>query len=152
MAGSRARWIVLGRQGVSWQAEVAVPEKKQRRDPVSPKIQQDNEETPNSWILQQMIEFPGPDSFVNFFKKDKKNDSGNYRRVSLTSAPGKIMENITLLGIIEKHLKDRKAQHSTQHSSLTSAERREKITSLGLFVALFLMEFQIQLDFYMGRA
>ncbi|RMB97112.1 hypothetical protein DUI87_26396 [Hirundo rustica rustica] len=36
------------------QAEVAVPEKPQRRDPGSPKIQQDSEETPNSWILQQM--------------------------------------------------------------------------------------------------
>ncbi|RMC00151.1 hypothetical protein DUI87_23562 [Hirundo rustica rustica] len=49
----------------SQQAEVAVPEKPQRQDPGSPKIQQDSEETPNSWILQQMVEFSGPDSFVN---------------------------------------------------------------------------------------
>ncbi|RMC21312.1 hypothetical protein DUI87_02173 [Hirundo rustica rustica] len=65
MAGSRARRTVLRRQGCPRQAEVAVPEKPQRQDPVSPKIQQDSEETPNSWALQQMIEFPGPDSFVN---------------------------------------------------------------------------------------
>ncbi|RMC09018.1 hypothetical protein DUI87_14017 [Hirundo rustica rustica] len=44
MAGSRARWTVLRRHGVSWQAEVAVPEKPQRQDPGSPKIQQDSEE------------------------------------------------------------------------------------------------------------
>ncbi|RMC22298.1 hypothetical protein DUI87_00610 [Hirundo rustica rustica] len=44
MAGSRARWTVLRRQGCPRQAEVAVPEKPQRRDPVSPKIQQDSEE------------------------------------------------------------------------------------------------------------
>ncbi|RMB89089.1 hypothetical protein DUI87_34547 [Hirundo rustica rustica] len=65
MAGSRARWTVLGRQGCPRQAEVAVPEKPQRRDSGSPKIQQDSEETPNSWALQQMVEFPGPDSSIN---------------------------------------------------------------------------------------
>ncbi|RMC04554.1 hypothetical protein DUI87_18799 [Hirundo rustica rustica] len=65
MAGSRAQWTVLRRHGVSWQAKLAVPEKLQRLDPGSPKIQQDSEETPNSWALQQMVEFPGPDSSIN---------------------------------------------------------------------------------------
>lgn len=35
----------------------------------------------------------------------KKTDPGNYRFVSLTSLPGKIMEKI-ILGVPEKHLKD----------------------------------------------
>ncbi|RMC08980.1 hypothetical protein DUI87_13977 [Hirundo rustica rustica] len=51
-------------RGCPRQAEVAVPEKLQRLDSGSPKIQQDSEETPNSWILQQMVEFPGPDPLL----------------------------------------------------------------------------------------
>lgn len=39
------------------------------------------------------------------FKKARKGDPVNYRTVSLTSVPGKIMDKI-ILGIIEKHLKD----------------------------------------------
>ncbi|KFO14364.1 RNA-directed DNA polymerase from mobile element jockey, partial [Balearica regulorum gibbericeps] len=42
---------------------------------------------------------------VPVFKKGKKEDPGNYRPVSLTSVPGKIMEKI-MLGVIKKHLKD----------------------------------------------
>ncbi|KFW79960.1 hypothetical protein N305_08316, partial [Manacus vitellinus] len=42
---------------------------------------------------------------VPIFKKSKKEDPGNYRPVSLTSVPGKVMEKI-ILGSVEKHLKD----------------------------------------------
>ncbi|KFP57002.1 hypothetical protein N323_03318, partial [Cathartes aura] len=42
---------------------------------------------------------------VPIFKKGKKEDPGNYKPVSLTSVPGKIMEKV-ILGVIEKHLRD----------------------------------------------
>lgn len=37
-------------------------------------------------------------------KHDKKDDPDNYRSISLTLVPGKIMEKV--LGVTEKHLKD----------------------------------------------
>ncbi|KAJ7422027.1 RNA-directed DNA polymerase from mobile element jockey-like protein [Pitangus sulphuratus] len=53
-------------------------------------------EVPVDWKLANI---------VLIFKKGKKEDSRNYRPVSLTSVPGKVMEKIILEGI-EKHLKD----------------------------------------------
>ncbi|KAJ7399486.1 rna-directed dna polymerase from mobile element jockey-like [Pitangus sulphuratus] len=51
---------------------------------------------PTDWKLMNI---------VPVFKKGKKEHSGNYRLVSLTSVPAKVMEKI-ILGGIEKHLKD----------------------------------------------
>ncbi|PKU33573.1 rna-directed dna polymerase from mobile element jockey- hypothetical protein [Limosa lapponica baueri] len=48
------------------------------------------------------------------FKKGKKEDPGNYRLVSLTSIPGKMMERL-ILGIISKHMEEKKAIRSSQH-------------------------------------
>ncbi|KAJ7417533.1 hypothetical protein WISP_63915 [Willisornis vidua] len=52
---------------------------------------------------------------VLIFKKGKKEDAGNYRPVSLTSVPGKVMEKIILRGI-EKHLNDNAVISHSQHS------------------------------------
>lgn len=48
------------------------------------------------------------------FKKDKKDDLGNYRPVSLTSVPGKIVGKV-ILGVIEKHLRDNSVIGHSQH-------------------------------------
>ena len=42
---------------------------------------------------------------VPVFKKGKKEDPGNYRPVSLTSEPGRVMEKV-ILGVTGKHLKE----------------------------------------------
>ncbi|PKU33191.1 rna-directed dna polymerase from mobile element jockey-like [Limosa lapponica baueri] len=47
------------------------------------------------------------------FKKGKKEDLGNYRPISLTSNPRKMMERL-VLGVISKHMEEKKAIRSSQ--------------------------------------
>ncbi|PKU46989.1 rna-directed dna polymerase from mobile element jockey- hypothetical protein [Limosa lapponica baueri] len=51
---------------------------------------------------------------IPVFKEGKKEDLGNYRMVSLTSIPGKMMGQL-VLGIISKHMEEKKAIRSGQH-------------------------------------
>nr|XP_048714325.1 alpha-1,3-mannosyl-glycoprotein 4-beta-N-acetylglucosaminyltransferase A isoform X3 [Caretta caretta] len=51
---------------------------------------------------------------VPIFKKGKKDDPGNYRPISLTSVPGKIMEHVLKESIL-KHLDERKVIRNSQH-------------------------------------
>jgi len=48
------------------------------------------------------------------FKKSKKEDPGNYRSVSLTSIPGKVMEQL-ILEVIMKQVEEKKVIRSSQH-------------------------------------
>jgi len=48
------------------------------------------------------------------FKKGKKEDPGNYRSVSLTSIPGKVMERL-ILEVIIKQVEETKVIRSSQH-------------------------------------
>ena len=48
------------------------------------------------------------------FKKGRKEDPGNYRPVSLTSVPGKVLEQL-VLDAISKHLEEKKVMRGSQH-------------------------------------
>jgi len=48
------------------------------------------------------------------FKKGKKEDPGNYRLISLTSVPGKMMEQL-ILDVICKQVEEKKVIRSSQH-------------------------------------
>ncbi|XP_009955258.1 PREDICTED: bromodomain adjacent to zinc finger domain protein 2B-like [Leptosomus discolor] len=71
-------------------------------------------EVPVDWKLANV---------VPVFKKGKKEEPGNYRPVSLTSVPGKIMEKF-ILGVIEKHLRDNAVLGHSQHGEKTMNKRR----------------------------
>ena len=47
-------------------------------------------------------------------KKGKKEDPENYRPVSLTSIPGKVMEQL-ILGVINEHVEEKVVVGSGQH-------------------------------------
>ncbi|PKU35907.1 rna-directed dna polymerase from mobile element jockey-like [Limosa lapponica baueri] len=61
-------------------------------------------EVPADWRLANM---------TSIHKKGQQDDPGNYRPVSLTSVPGKVMEQI-MLSVIMRHMKDNQAIRPSQ--------------------------------------
>ncbi|CAM5078649.1 unnamed protein product [Natator depressus] len=68
----------------------------------------------NSWRSGEVPDDWKKANVVPIFKKGKKEDPGNYRSVSLTSVPGKIMEQVLKESIL-KHLEERKGIRNSQH-------------------------------------
>ncbi|GAB0204347.1 coiled-coil domain-containing protein 171 [Grus japonensis] len=67
-----------------------------------------------SWRTGEVPEDWRKASVTLVFKKGKKEDPGNYRSVSLTSIPGKVMEQL-ILGVINKHVEEKVVIGSGQH-------------------------------------
>ncbi|CAM4572670.1 unnamed protein product [Caretta caretta] len=68
----------------------------------------------NSWRSGEVPDDWKKANVVPIFKKEKKEDLGNYRPVSLISVPGKIMEQVLRKSIL-KHLEERKVIRNSQH-------------------------------------
>ncbi|CAM5167297.1 unnamed protein product [Natator depressus] len=68
----------------------------------------------NSWRSGEVPEDWKKANVVPIFKKGKEEDPGNYRPVSLTSVPGKIMEHVLKESIL-KHFEERKVIRNSQH-------------------------------------
>ncbi|KFU92086.1 hypothetical protein M959_00552, partial [Chaetura pelagica] len=58
-----------------------------------------------SWATAEVPEDWRKANVTPVYKKGKKEDPGNYRLVSLTSIPGKVMEQL-VLGTISRYVKD----------------------------------------------
>jgi len=67
-----------------------------------------------SWRLGQVLEDWRKENVTPVFKTGEKEEPGNYRPVSLTSVPGKVMEQL-ILEPISRHMKDKKLLRSNQH-------------------------------------
>jgi len=65
------------------------------------------------WRTREVPEDWRKANVIPIFKKDKKEDPGNYRLVSLTSLPGKMMEQL-ILEVINKQVEEKKVI-SSQH-------------------------------------
>jgi len=82
-----------------------------------------------SWRTGEVPEYWRKANVTPIFKKDKKEDPGNYRPVSLTSIPGKMMEQF-MLEVIIKQVEEQKVIRSSQHGYI---EGKSCLTNLIAF-------------------
>ncbi|KAK4824299.1 LOW QUALITY PROTEIN: hypothetical protein QYF61_013044 [Mycteria americana] len=78
-----------------------------------------------SWLTREVP----VDWRSTIYKKDQKEDLGNYRPVSLTSVPGKVMEQI-ILSAITRHVQDNQVIRPSQHGFMKG---RSCLTNLIFF-------------------
>jgi len=67
-----------------------------------------------SWPTRQVPDDWRLSNLTPIYKKGWKEDPGNYRPVSLTSVPGKIMERF-ILSVLTGHVKDNQGIRPSQH-------------------------------------
>jgi len=67
-----------------------------------------------SWRTGEVPEDWRKANVTSVFKKGKKEDPGNYRPVSLTSIPGKVIKQL-ILEVIKKQVEEKKVIRSSQH-------------------------------------
>jgi len=67
-----------------------------------------------SWRTGEVPEDFRKDNVTSIFKKGKNEDPGNYRLVSLTIIPGKMMKQL-ILEVIIKQVGEKKVIRSSQH-------------------------------------
>jgi len=67
-----------------------------------------------SWRKGEVLEDWRKANVTPVFKEGKKEDPGNYKPVSLTSIPGKMMEQL-ILEVIIKQVEEKKVIRSSQH-------------------------------------
>uniref|UniRef100_A0A8C3BA48 Reverse transcriptase domain-containing protein n=1 Tax=Cairina moschata TaxID=8855 RepID=A0A8C3BA48_CAIMO len=67
-----------------------------------------------SWRTSEVPEDWRTANVTPVFKKGRKEDPGNYRPVSLTSVPGKVLEQL-VLDAVSKQLEEKKVMRSSQH-------------------------------------
>jgi len=67
-----------------------------------------------SWRTGEVPEDWRKANVTPVFTKGKKEDPGNYRPVSLTSIPGKVMQQL-ILEVILKQVEEKKIIRSSQH-------------------------------------
>ncbi|KAK4829440.1 hypothetical protein QYF61_004315 [Mycteria americana] len=67
-----------------------------------------------SWLIGEVPDDWGLANVMSIYKKGRKEDPGNYRPVSLTSVPGKIMERF-ILSALNRHVQANQGIRPRQH-------------------------------------
>ncbi|NXA67808.1 RTBS polymerase, partial [Mohoua ochrocephala] len=82
-----------------------------------------------SWRMEEVPDDWRKANVTPIFKRGKKEDLGNYWPVSLTSIPGKVIEQI-ILEVISKHVEEKKTIRSSQHGFTKGKSCLTNLTAL----------------------